>query len=78
VEYQYHPLPFTATTEKQESYCAWDLPKRPAPVAPPVPLTRPFEGAMPGPVHWSCLAGGNLHLLQVFAGRLNLNSTRSS
>jgi hypothetical protein len=47
VEYEYRPLPFEATTEKQESYKAWELPKQAAPIAAPMRLTLPFEGAAP-------------------------------
>lgn len=42
--YVYSTTRFDATTEKQEVYKAWELPKRPAPLAPPLRPTLPFEG----------------------------------
>lgn len=45
--YVYEPTHFDATTEKMESYKAWELPKRPPPVAPPMRPILPFEGDTP-------------------------------
>lgn len=43
--YVYTPTPFgDGTTEKQEAYKAWVLPKRPPRVVPPMRPTLPFEG----------------------------------
>ena len=43
--YTYTPTPFgDGTTEKQEAYKAWDLPKRPPKVIPPMRPILPFSG----------------------------------